>query len=66
MKLSILNKIKEEKCEHRVFTEAKLKFDSKEAILDYQGKNFKLVREDPELISQNLDAETTKFLFGLV
>jgi hypothetical protein len=64
--LSFINMVKEEKYEYRAFSEAELKFDSSTAELNFQGKIFKLSKENPEMIPQQLKVETTNFLLGLV
>ena len=64
--LSFRNMIKGEMNESRSFAEAELKFDSKQAELNYQGQIFKLITENPQQISSNLKAETEKYLLGSV
>jgi hypothetical protein len=64
--LSFRNMIKGDTNESRSFAEAELEFDGNQAELNYQGRVFKLIVENPQQISPNLKAETEKYLLGLV
>jgi hypothetical protein len=58
--------IKEDTCEFRSFAEAELKFDLVAAELVFQGKVFHLLKENPDLISQEIKMDILNYLFGLV
>ena len=64
--LSFRNMVKADTNESRSFAEAELEFDSKQAELNYQGRVFKLITENPQQISPDLKVETEKYLLGSV
>jgi hypothetical protein len=63
--LSFRSMIKEDTCEFRSFAEAELKFDLTAAELVYQNKVFHLVKENPDLMPQDVKEDVLKYLFSL-